>query len=226
MTDYDNCAICLDEITINQANNLNIIKLDCNHYFHAKCISNWFYEGNKTCPLCIKQYVGNEFKREEINNIVNEKKGFIIFISLLIFLSFTARIAHILSHTDNIYKSLDDILLHFINDGNAPFNFMINITSYQLFIDTTTTLSGYNCIIENIFITLKLILLLFKTIGQFQQSFYNIVFVILTIFYFIIIDTFMNHFIIFNVINVIIIFLFHYRIKIIYILHIFWYSNT
>lgn len=47
--DYDpdeNCSICLDTF-----GNKNIIKLQCNHNFHKKCIYQWFHI-NITCPLC------------------------------------------------------------------------------------------------------------------------------------------------------------------------------
>ena len=41
------CVICLDIFSENQ----NILKLECNHYFHENCIKEWF--GKKTtCPYC------------------------------------------------------------------------------------------------------------------------------------------------------------------------------
>ena len=44
--DNTECTICLDTITS------NCTKLDCDHYFHLKCIRNWLLRGNSTCPLC------------------------------------------------------------------------------------------------------------------------------------------------------------------------------
>lgn len=42
------CAICQDEIEINQ----NVRKIThCNHYFHKDCIDTWF-RGNVQCPTC------------------------------------------------------------------------------------------------------------------------------------------------------------------------------
>ena len=29
----------------------DVIKLSCNHYFHKKCILEWF-EKNSSCPIC------------------------------------------------------------------------------------------------------------------------------------------------------------------------------
>lgn len=44
----DICAICQDEIELNQ----NVRKiLHCNHYFHKDCIDTWF-RGNVHCPTC------------------------------------------------------------------------------------------------------------------------------------------------------------------------------
>lgn len=42
------CAICQDEIEINQ--NVRSITF-CNHYFHQDCIDTWFL-GNVQCPTC------------------------------------------------------------------------------------------------------------------------------------------------------------------------------
>ena len=41
------CIICLDIFSENQ----NIIKLECDHYFHENCIKEWF-EKKTTCPYC------------------------------------------------------------------------------------------------------------------------------------------------------------------------------
>ena len=38
------CAICCDNFSVKE----EIIKLNCNHMFHVKCILQW----NKTCPYC------------------------------------------------------------------------------------------------------------------------------------------------------------------------------
>ena len=43
------CYICLDPITL--AEPLNIQKLSCNHWFHAKCLRPWAAREN-TCPTC------------------------------------------------------------------------------------------------------------------------------------------------------------------------------
>jgi len=41
------CIICLDIFSKNQ----NIIKLECDHYFHENCIKEWF-EKKTRCPYC------------------------------------------------------------------------------------------------------------------------------------------------------------------------------
>lgn len=43
----DICAICMDEL-----NNDNYVKLQCNHEFHKQCIDSWF-RIKLTCPNCI-----------------------------------------------------------------------------------------------------------------------------------------------------------------------------
>lgn len=40
----DNCPICLNEYST-----MPVMKTNCNHYFHKKCISEW---NNPNCPIC------------------------------------------------------------------------------------------------------------------------------------------------------------------------------
>ena len=43
----DVCSICLENLEN------NIIKLDCNHIYHIRCINMWIiYNNNIECPLC------------------------------------------------------------------------------------------------------------------------------------------------------------------------------
>ena len=49
----DNCSICLE----NYLKNDKIIKLDCDHIFHKKCLKKWFKilidkSEDLNCPLC------------------------------------------------------------------------------------------------------------------------------------------------------------------------------
>ena len=39
------CSICLEKLYS------NIIRLNCNHYFHEKCINDW-QRRNNNCPIC------------------------------------------------------------------------------------------------------------------------------------------------------------------------------
>ena len=46
------CCICLSSIENNQYYKM----LDCNHYFHEECITQWIADKQKnSCPLCKKQ---------------------------------------------------------------------------------------------------------------------------------------------------------------------------
>ena len=51
----DDCAICLEQIQ-----DADLVKTDCKHRFHKKCIVKWFAKKNITCPIC----------REELNVLV------------------------------------------------------------------------------------------------------------------------------------------------------------
>ena len=41
------CSICLEEFKKDE----EVIKIECQHYFHRTCIEDWF-NINITCPLC------------------------------------------------------------------------------------------------------------------------------------------------------------------------------
>lgn len=46
------CSICLEEFIQKE----NIITLECSHYYHQKCIIDWFKK-ETTCPLCRKIFI-------------------------------------------------------------------------------------------------------------------------------------------------------------------------
>lgn len=46
----DECSICLDPYKEDD----NVVKLPCNHEFHAECIETWLME-NLNCPICRRQ---------------------------------------------------------------------------------------------------------------------------------------------------------------------------
>ena len=48
--DHDSCAICLDGMKEGE----EVIKTQCNHYFHRHCILLWFNRSH-LCPLCRTQ---------------------------------------------------------------------------------------------------------------------------------------------------------------------------
>lgn len=43
----EECPICLDNYEVDE----KLSQLVCNHYFHKKCIDEWFTK-NRSCPLC------------------------------------------------------------------------------------------------------------------------------------------------------------------------------
>jgi hypothetical protein len=47
-TEQHNCTVCLDEIKHEE----DVIFLDCNHFFHKKCIETWFKNCSNKCPIC------------------------------------------------------------------------------------------------------------------------------------------------------------------------------
>ena len=49
------CSICLENFN----NDDEVRVLNCNHYYHDKCISKWF-ERNSKCPLCNKDMMVDE----------------------------------------------------------------------------------------------------------------------------------------------------------------------
>ena len=53
----DRCCICLDDLKS------TVIKLDCGHFYHTRCINDWTYENIQSkcksespCPLCHRIY--------------------------------------------------------------------------------------------------------------------------------------------------------------------------
>ena len=56
-----NCSICFENITEEK-----LIKTDCNHCFHKKCMNEWLKIKNN-CPLCRRKV--NEEEEIELPNI-------------------------------------------------------------------------------------------------------------------------------------------------------------
>lgn len=52
-----NCAVCMELMTTR-----NYRELSCGHLFHKKCLKKWKCEGNRTCPMCRKEFDHPEFK--------------------------------------------------------------------------------------------------------------------------------------------------------------------
>tara|TARA_B100002051_G_C16739583_1_gene643382 strand:+ start:675 stop:1127 length:453 start_codon:yes stop_codon:yes gene_type:complete len=45
--DMDECPVCLEKYNEYE----ELIELDCNHYYHEKCIKDWL-KNNRNCPMC------------------------------------------------------------------------------------------------------------------------------------------------------------------------------
>ena len=52
-----NCSVCMELMTTR-----NYRELSCGHLFHKKCLKKWKQEGNRTCPMCRKEFDHPEFK--------------------------------------------------------------------------------------------------------------------------------------------------------------------
>lgn len=73
------CSVCLCEFNFNDNHNDNkICQISCEHYFHKKCIDDWFNK-KKNCPLCRKDCLTYNKKKEFFkninltNNLINER---------------------------------------------------------------------------------------------------------------------------------------------------------
>ena len=54
----DLCSICLDDYKEGET----IIKLNCNHIYHKKCLEKWLLK-NKTCPYCKTEIKPTEYEK-------------------------------------------------------------------------------------------------------------------------------------------------------------------
>ena len=72
------CPICLKKLDIDK------VYLNCNHYFHKACITNW-KRRNNTCPICRKRI---EVIKEAFNikKLLKNLLSFIIRLTILIIL--------------------------------------------------------------------------------------------------------------------------------------------
>ena len=56
----DECAICLEKF--DEESEVTPLPCDIRHYFHNKCIEDWF-KNNNTCPLCKKVISENDMDK-------------------------------------------------------------------------------------------------------------------------------------------------------------------
>ena len=61
------CGICHKYIYLNVG---NVIKIqECCHIFHDKCLKNYVYSGNDTCPCCNKEFDTSFLNKKEIKGL-------------------------------------------------------------------------------------------------------------------------------------------------------------
>ena len=75
------CIICLEEIQL-----YPITKLNCNHYFHYKCINLWKAKKN-ICPICRKQITPKE-KKHKSKPYITPLEIILIICFIILFFSF------------------------------------------------------------------------------------------------------------------------------------------
>jgi len=56
------CSICYEKLHTEETK-----KIECNHFFHKRCIDDWF-ERENTCPLCRHKVDLNKFQVQIANN--------------------------------------------------------------------------------------------------------------------------------------------------------------
>ena len=137
----NNCCICLQELKN------DILKLNCNHLFHCKCINNWTNKKN-TCPICRKTIT-------KPNKILNKYEliTYIIYIILILLIIFfviiilynnNTKIKYLYEHIDvkmginEIKKYLNEIKQYIIDKGGIEIKFILDyfdepIKYYKLF---------------------------------------------------------------------------------------------
>ena len=67
------CSICLEKLYN------NIIRLNCNHYFHERCINDW-QRRNNNCPICRARIV----KIEQVMSLKNICYSLLCILAILI----------------------------------------------------------------------------------------------------------------------------------------------
>jgi hypothetical protein len=75
--ELEDCSICFAGLVPNAIGQLKIIRLQCGHKFHDKCIRTWFFEGKgKGCPICRNVINPNDLgiKPEQIKPEQTEKE--------------------------------------------------------------------------------------------------------------------------------------------------------
>lgn len=62
----EDCIICLEPLISS-----DFCLLSCNHYYHEKCIQEW-YKKKQFCPLCSRKIIlHNRTRFDENNNVIN-----------------------------------------------------------------------------------------------------------------------------------------------------------
>ena len=100
------CSICLEKLYS------NIIRLNCNHYFHEKCINDW-QKRNNNCPICRSRIL----KIEQVMSLNNICYSLLYIIAIIII-----SIPLLKCSFGNIFSFFDNLM-------NVPYNFIYKFFS-------------------------------------------------------------------------------------------------
>ncbi|KAL7431326.1 hypothetical protein ACHAXM_002629 [Skeletonema potamos] len=67
----DCCSICILELEDGD----RIADLNCNHYFHSDCLSEWLKKKVNSCPLCQAEGIADEIRSYDIETAEHEVTG-------------------------------------------------------------------------------------------------------------------------------------------------------
>jgi hypothetical protein len=125
----NDCVICIDNISLSDE---NLIKLECGHYYHKKCIDTWVND-NFNCPICrsVTNYKSKKIIEKEdiiINENENENKYLKIIIIMEIIFIFIILVLNIVNIMllPKIYNFINQNYIE--NNNNETSNSSICIT--------------------------------------------------------------------------------------------------
>ena len=107
------CIICLEEIQL-----YPITKLNCNHYFHYKCINLWKAKKN-ICPICRTQIIPKE-KKPKSKSCITPLELILIICFIILFFSFF--IFMVLKSFEKLKKKKQENIIYKTNNKKYKFH--------------------------------------------------------------------------------------------------------